>query len=138
MANEFFRHFGPDVSVTISPRGQAIMEVFVDGERVFDKKGEPLLVEVKFRARPDDPVHEDTIKILERLDRFWGSLLVVVNCWEQPYFRIAVPPYLNAHNKMVLSPLTGATRWNIDKDVYAQCEARVHKYMTPTRVPKKK
>jgi predicted Rdx family selenoprotein len=40
MANEFFRHFGPDVSVTISPRGQAIMEVFVDGERVFDKKGE--------------------------------------------------------------------------------------------------
>ena len=105
---------------------------------VLDKKGEPLLVEVKFRARPDDPVHEDTIKILERLDRFWGALLVVVNCWEQPYFRIAVPPYLNAHNKMVLSPLTGATRWNIDKDVYAQCESLVHKYMTPTLVPKKK
>ena len=40
MANEFFRHFGPDVSVTISPRGQGIMEVFVDGERIFDKKGE--------------------------------------------------------------------------------------------------
>ncbi len=40
MANEFFRHFGPDAAVTISPRGQSIMEVFVDGERVFDKKGE--------------------------------------------------------------------------------------------------
>lgn len=40
MANEFFRHFGPDVSVTISPRGQSIMEVFVDGERIFDRKGE--------------------------------------------------------------------------------------------------
>ena len=40
MANEFFRHFGPDVSVTISPRGQGIMEVFVDGERIFDRKGE--------------------------------------------------------------------------------------------------
>ena len=40
MANEFFRHFGPDASVTISPRGQSIMEVFIDGERVFDKKGE--------------------------------------------------------------------------------------------------
>ena len=40
MANEFFRHFGPDVSLTISPRGQGIMEVFVDGERIFDKKGE--------------------------------------------------------------------------------------------------
>ena len=40
MANEFFRKFGPDVAVTISPRGQGIMEVFVDGERSFDKKGE--------------------------------------------------------------------------------------------------
>ncbi len=40
MANEFFRHFGPDAAVTISPRGQSIMEVFVDGERIYDKKGE--------------------------------------------------------------------------------------------------
>ena len=40
MANEFFRHFGPDAAVAISPRGQSIMEVFVDGERIFDKKGE--------------------------------------------------------------------------------------------------
>ncbi len=40
MANEFFRAYGPDAAVTISPRGQGIMEVFVDGERIFDKKGE--------------------------------------------------------------------------------------------------
>ena len=40
MANEFFRHYGPDVAVAISPRGQGIMEVFVDGERIFDKKAE--------------------------------------------------------------------------------------------------
>ena len=40
MANEFFRHFGPDAAVGISPRGQSIMEVFVDGERIYDKKGE--------------------------------------------------------------------------------------------------
>jgi predicted Rdx family selenoprotein len=40
MANEFFKAFGPDASVTISPRGQGVMEVFVDGERIFDKKGE--------------------------------------------------------------------------------------------------
>ena len=26
--------------MAISPRGQSIMEVFVDGERIFDKKGE--------------------------------------------------------------------------------------------------
>ena len=40
MANEFFRPFGPDAAIAISPRGQSIREVFVDGERIFDKKGE--------------------------------------------------------------------------------------------------
>ena len=40
MANEFFRAYGADASITISPRGQGIMEVFVDGEKIFDKKGE--------------------------------------------------------------------------------------------------
>ena len=40
MANEFFRAFGPDAAITISPRGQGIMEVFLDGERIFDKKAE--------------------------------------------------------------------------------------------------
>ena len=40
MANEFFRFYGSDVAITISPRGQGIMEVFLDGERIFDKKAE--------------------------------------------------------------------------------------------------
>ena len=40
MANEFFRHYGPDAAITISPRGQGIMEVFADGERIFDKVAE--------------------------------------------------------------------------------------------------
>ena len=40
MANEFFRAYGPDAAITISPRGQGIMEVFLDGERIFDKKAE--------------------------------------------------------------------------------------------------
>ncbi|PKB72060.1 MAG: hypothetical protein BZY87_02305 [SAR202 cluster bacterium Io17-Chloro-G6] len=40
MANEFFRHYGPDAAVAISPRGQSIMEVFFNGERIYDKKGE--------------------------------------------------------------------------------------------------
>jgi predicted Rdx family selenoprotein len=40
MANEFFRAYGPDVAVTISPRGQGIMEVFLDGEKIFDRKAE--------------------------------------------------------------------------------------------------
>ena len=40
MANEFFRAYGPDVAVTISPRGQGIMEVFLDGKKIFDRKAE--------------------------------------------------------------------------------------------------
>jgi len=40
MANEFFRAYGPDAAITISPRGQGIMEVFMDGEKIFDKKAE--------------------------------------------------------------------------------------------------
>ena len=40
MANEFFRAYGGDAAITISPRGQGIMEVFLDGEKIFDKKAE--------------------------------------------------------------------------------------------------
>ena len=40
MANEFFRHFGPDAAISISPRDKGIMEVFLDGETIFDKKAE--------------------------------------------------------------------------------------------------
>ena len=40
MANEFFRAYGADAAITISPRGQGIMEVFLDGEKIFDKKAE--------------------------------------------------------------------------------------------------
>ena len=38
MANEFFRAYGGDAAITISPRGQSIMEVFVDGEKIFDRR----------------------------------------------------------------------------------------------------
>jgi predicted Rdx family selenoprotein len=40
MANEFFRHFGPDVAISILPRDKGIMQVFLDGETIFDKKAE--------------------------------------------------------------------------------------------------
>src|SRR3990167_6907718 len=43
---------------------------------VLDKKGEPLLVEVKFRARPNDPIHRDTVEILRRLEKSWSATLV--------------------------------------------------------------
>ena len=40
MANEFFRAFGGDAAITITPKGQGIMEVFLDGDKIFDKIAE--------------------------------------------------------------------------------------------------
>ena len=40
MANEFFRAFGPDVAISITPKGQGMMEVFANGEKIFDKIAE--------------------------------------------------------------------------------------------------
>jgi len=62
MANEFFQAFGRDASVTISPRGQGIMEVFVDGERIFDKKGEGNVFPDLPRIRKMKEIIRDRIK----------------------------------------------------------------------------
>ena len=40
MANEFFRYFGPDVAITITPGLNGILQVIVDGEAIFDRKAE--------------------------------------------------------------------------------------------------
>ena len=37
MANEFFRAYGPDMGLTLTPGAQGRMEVYVEGEKVFDK-----------------------------------------------------------------------------------------------------
>ena len=105
---------------------------------VLDKKGEPLLVEVKFRARPNDPIHRDTVEILRILEKFWGATLVLVNCWEQPYFRIAKPPYFDSKGQLQLKPLLSAAAWNVSPDAYEEYETLVHKYLAQTLIPKKK
>ena len=67
MANEFFRAYGPDVAVTISPRGQGIMEVFLDGEKIFDRKAEGIYPDL---AR----VRKMKEKFLPRLPAWKGFL----------------------------------------------------------------
>jgi predicted Rdx family selenoprotein len=67
MANEFFRAYGPDAAITISPRGQGIMEVFLDGERIFDKKGEGNIYPELSRVR----------KMKERIKAKLDSLVAV-------------------------------------------------------------
>ena len=65
MANEFFRAYGPDAAVTISPRGQGIMEVFLDGEKIFDKKGEGNIYPDLARVRKMKEVIAAKISTLE-------------------------------------------------------------------------
>ena len=64
MANEFFRHYGKDVAIAISPRGQGIMEVFFNGERIFDKKGEDIYPDLK-RVREMRQVIDAKLAALE-------------------------------------------------------------------------
>jgi predicted Rdx family selenoprotein len=40
IATEFFRAFGKEVAITISPRYLTEMEVFVDGQKIFDRHAE--------------------------------------------------------------------------------------------------
>ena len=65
MANEFCRTYGPDAAITISPRGQGIMEVFVDGEKVFDKKAEGNVYPDLARVRKMKEVITERISNLE-------------------------------------------------------------------------
>lgn len=102
---------------------------------VLDKNGIPTLVEVKFRFRPE--LHPNDFKRLELINKIWKAKLVLINCWEQPYFRIANPPYIK-NKKLVLSPLVEENKWEIDKKIYNEFEILVHKYLTPTLVPHKR
>ncbi len=65
MANEFFRTYGSDAAITISPRGQGIMEVFVDGEKIFDKKAEGNVYPDLARVRKMKEVITERISNLE-------------------------------------------------------------------------
>lgn len=102
---------------------------------VLDKNGKPELVEVKFRFKPE--IHENDLRRLDLLDRIWKAKLVLVNCWEQPYFRVANPPYVK-NKKIILHSLPEEKAWEINKKIYDEYEILVHKYLTPTLIPSKK
>ena len=50
MASEFFAEAGSDVAITITPGVSGILQVFADGDKIFDKAdegGHPELTRVK-------------------------------------------------------------------------------------------
>lgn len=103
---------------------------------VVNKKGKPIFVEVKFRWKSE--LHKDDYKMLEKIDKFWRAKIIFVNCWEQPYFRVADPPYIDKKKNLVTKPLLEETDWKIDKEHYGVYEKLVHRYLTPTLIPPKK
>ena len=100
---------------------------------VIDKKGKPIFVEVKFRWKPE--LHKEDYRMLEMINRFWAANIIFVNCWEQPYFRISIPPYIGKNKKLILKPLIQESNWQISKDLYEACEELVRRYLTPTLIP---
>jgi len=40
VANEFFRAFGGDAAISLTPGANGRFEVYLDGEKIFDRKGE--------------------------------------------------------------------------------------------------
>jgi predicted Rdx family selenoprotein len=40
VANEFFRTFGGDVAISLTPGSNGRFEVYMDGEKIFDRKEE--------------------------------------------------------------------------------------------------
>jgi predicted Rdx family selenoprotein len=40
LANEFFRSFGPDVGIALTPGANGRLEIYLDGEKIFDRKAE--------------------------------------------------------------------------------------------------
>ncbi len=103
---------------------------------VIDKTGKPEFVEVKFRWKAEMNSKSD-VQRLEKLYKYWNAKLVIVNCWQQPYFQISEPPHINK-GKLLLKPLLDEKNWQIDKKVYSSFEELVHKYLTPTLVPTRK
>jgi len=104
---------------------------------VIDRKGKPDFVEVKFRWNGKMNGEED-LKRLKNINKYWEAKLVVVNCWKQPYFQVCDPPYVDGRKDLVSKALWAESNWKIDKEIYKECEALVHKYLTPTLVPPKK
>jgi len=100
---------------------------------VINKTGKPDFVEVKFRWRPE--LHKDDFKKLDTVARFWNAKMIFVNCWEQPYFRVSDPPFVDKNKNLILKPLIEEKAWKIDRAVYDAYEELVHKYLTPTLIP---
>ncbi len=97
---------------------------------VINKDGEPSFVEVKFRWNGE--LTKDDFSRIEKIEKFWNSPILMVNCKEKPYFKIAMPPYFDSDKKLITKPLIEFDDWKIDPTTYKEAENLVEKYLAPT------
>ena len=120
-----------DSRAEIGERIRAIPDLIV-----IDTMGIPSFVEVKFRWDPTAQLHDNTIDILERVEKYWDATMIFVNAVEKPYFRVSRPPYFKTFSQpkrgLVFTPLVEELPWNISPDLYAEYEQLVEKYITST------
>ena len=66
MANEFFRAYGGDVAISLTPGANGRFEVYLDGEKIFDRKEEGNIYPDLGRVRKMKEVIKaklDTVKV---------------------------------------------------------------------------
>ncbi|MGQ4809250.1 hypothetical protein NKDENANG_02665 [Candidatus Entotheonellaceae bacterium PAL068K] len=64
MANEFFRAFGADAAISLTPGANGRLEVYLDGEKIFDKKEEDNTFPHLGRVRQMKQVIEEKLESL--------------------------------------------------------------------------
>jgi predicted Rdx family selenoprotein len=63
MASEFFAEGGKDVAIKLTPGTQGILQVFVDGEKIYDKKEENNQFPTLPRVKQMRAVVKDKLKV---------------------------------------------------------------------------
>jgi hypothetical protein len=70
--------------------------------------------------------------MLERINEFWPSIIIFVNCSEKPYFRVSYPPYLNSEKEIVTNPVKDLKNFKINNEVLESTEKLIDKYLFST------
>src|SRR3989344_5486987 len=78
---------------------------------VVDKRWKPEFVEAKFRW--DGKLSAKDYSRFEKIQSFWNAKIIIINCWEQPYFRVSEPPYFDKSKGLISEPLLSVAEWNI-------------------------
>lgn len=101
---------------------------------VLDRKGNPHLVDVKFRWNPAG--HEMDISKLKKIGELWNEAIIIfVNCSEKPYFRVSHAPFVSRSGAIITAPLHEYDAFRISVGLTARFENLVVKYLTPTLFP---